>query len=306
MKVAPITSRAADFAPVAPACNVCRTCTTTNVVGPARRRCRGRNRGEALLPARLGRPALGQRFEPPRISPSSPPSSSSRGSGQALQAEDPFEQRRHPVAHRAADAARGPPRRSTHAPRAPTTERPRASAPLPAASTARGTRRPRASRAPPATGLARPAARTGARNFRIPRGPEGPAARDLLQHDAAATLVVALAQQAERHLTRARVCGRFRDPRTAAATRRRAALRACVQAHPAGWRRPGGARGPRHLTFFRPRVSSRATRIGANGRAWSIEISRTGAGRAARGTRRPARSRVNPRPRCRSRTANGA
>ena len=34
VKVAPITSRAADFAPVAPACcNVCRTCTTTNVVG---------------------------------------------------------------------------------------------------------------------------------------------------------------------------------------------------------------------------------------------------------------------------------
>jgi len=34
VKVAPITNRAADFAPVAPACcNVCRTCTTTNVVG---------------------------------------------------------------------------------------------------------------------------------------------------------------------------------------------------------------------------------------------------------------------------------
>ena len=34
VKVAPITSRAADFAPVAPACcNVCRTCTTTNVIG---------------------------------------------------------------------------------------------------------------------------------------------------------------------------------------------------------------------------------------------------------------------------------
>jgi hypothetical protein len=34
VKVAPLTSRAADFAPVAPACcNVCRTCTTTNVIG---------------------------------------------------------------------------------------------------------------------------------------------------------------------------------------------------------------------------------------------------------------------------------
>jgi hypothetical protein len=32
--MAPVTSRAADFAPVAPACcNVCRTCTATNVVG---------------------------------------------------------------------------------------------------------------------------------------------------------------------------------------------------------------------------------------------------------------------------------
>ena len=30
----PLTNRAADFAPVAPACcNVCRTCTTTNLVG---------------------------------------------------------------------------------------------------------------------------------------------------------------------------------------------------------------------------------------------------------------------------------
>ena len=34
VKVAPITTRTADFAPVAPACcNVCRTCTTTNVIG---------------------------------------------------------------------------------------------------------------------------------------------------------------------------------------------------------------------------------------------------------------------------------
>jgi hypothetical protein len=34
VRMAPVTSRAADFAPVAPACcNVCRTCTTTNVVG---------------------------------------------------------------------------------------------------------------------------------------------------------------------------------------------------------------------------------------------------------------------------------
>ena len=32
--MAPITDRAAEYAPMAPACcNVCRTCTTTNVVG---------------------------------------------------------------------------------------------------------------------------------------------------------------------------------------------------------------------------------------------------------------------------------
>jgi hypothetical protein len=34
IRLAPITSRAADLAPVAPACcNVCRTCTTTNLIG---------------------------------------------------------------------------------------------------------------------------------------------------------------------------------------------------------------------------------------------------------------------------------
>ena len=34
--MAPITSRAAEYAPIAPACcNVCRTCTTTNLVGLA-------------------------------------------------------------------------------------------------------------------------------------------------------------------------------------------------------------------------------------------------------------------------------
>jgi hypothetical protein len=34
VRVAPLTSRAAEYAPLAPACcNVCRTCTTTNVVG---------------------------------------------------------------------------------------------------------------------------------------------------------------------------------------------------------------------------------------------------------------------------------
>lgn len=34
VRMAPVTSRAADFAPVAPACcNVCRTCTTSNLVG---------------------------------------------------------------------------------------------------------------------------------------------------------------------------------------------------------------------------------------------------------------------------------
>jgi hypothetical protein len=34
VRAAPLTNRAADYAPMAPACcNVCRTCTTTNVVG---------------------------------------------------------------------------------------------------------------------------------------------------------------------------------------------------------------------------------------------------------------------------------
>jgi hypothetical protein len=34
IRLAPITSRAAELAPVAPACcNVCRTCTTTNLIG---------------------------------------------------------------------------------------------------------------------------------------------------------------------------------------------------------------------------------------------------------------------------------
>ena len=34
--MAPLTNRAAEYAPIAPACcNVCRTCTTTNVVGLA-------------------------------------------------------------------------------------------------------------------------------------------------------------------------------------------------------------------------------------------------------------------------------
>jgi hypothetical protein len=32
--MAPVTARAAEYAPMAPTCcNVCRTCTTTNVVG---------------------------------------------------------------------------------------------------------------------------------------------------------------------------------------------------------------------------------------------------------------------------------
>jgi hypothetical protein len=36
VKAAPITNRAAEYAPMAPACcNVCRTCTTTNIVGIA-------------------------------------------------------------------------------------------------------------------------------------------------------------------------------------------------------------------------------------------------------------------------------
>jgi hypothetical protein len=34
VRIAPLTTRAAEYAPLAPACcNVCRTCTTTNVVG---------------------------------------------------------------------------------------------------------------------------------------------------------------------------------------------------------------------------------------------------------------------------------
>jgi hypothetical protein len=36
LRAAPLTSRAADVVPVAPACcNVCRTCVTTNLVGVA-------------------------------------------------------------------------------------------------------------------------------------------------------------------------------------------------------------------------------------------------------------------------------
>jgi hypothetical protein len=36
VRAAPITNRAAEYAPMAPACcNVCRTCTTTNIVGLA-------------------------------------------------------------------------------------------------------------------------------------------------------------------------------------------------------------------------------------------------------------------------------
>jgi hypothetical protein len=34
VRVAPLTTRAAEYAPMTPACcNVCRTCTTTNIVG---------------------------------------------------------------------------------------------------------------------------------------------------------------------------------------------------------------------------------------------------------------------------------
>jgi hypothetical protein len=36
VKAAPVTNRAAEYAPMAPACcNVCRTCSTTNIVGLA-------------------------------------------------------------------------------------------------------------------------------------------------------------------------------------------------------------------------------------------------------------------------------
>jgi hypothetical protein len=36
VKAAPITTRAADYGPMVPACcNVCRTCTTTNIAGLA-------------------------------------------------------------------------------------------------------------------------------------------------------------------------------------------------------------------------------------------------------------------------------
>jgi hypothetical protein len=36
VRAAPVTNRAAEYAPMAPACcNVCRTCTTTNVIGLA-------------------------------------------------------------------------------------------------------------------------------------------------------------------------------------------------------------------------------------------------------------------------------
>jgi hypothetical protein len=36
VRLAPVTARTADLAPVVPACcNVCRTCTTTNMIGLA-------------------------------------------------------------------------------------------------------------------------------------------------------------------------------------------------------------------------------------------------------------------------------
>lgn len=54
VRVAPVTSRAADYAPMAPACcNVCRTCTTTNVVNFA---VGGLTVAAAAIAARVKRP----------------------------------------------------------------------------------------------------------------------------------------------------------------------------------------------------------------------------------------------------------
>ena len=54
MRALPLVNRAADFAPVAPACcNVCRTCTTTNVLGLAMGAAAGSFYGLARFVRRL-------------------------------------------------------------------------------------------------------------------------------------------------------------------------------------------------------------------------------------------------------------
>ena len=57
MRTLPVVNRAADYAPVVPACcNVCRTCTTTNVLGLATGAVLAAAAGFRLL---LGRPQTG-------------------------------------------------------------------------------------------------------------------------------------------------------------------------------------------------------------------------------------------------------
>jgi hypothetical protein len=57
VRVAPLTTRAAQYGPVAPACcNACRTCTTTNLVGLVL----GGATVAALAVGRLGRRIAGR------------------------------------------------------------------------------------------------------------------------------------------------------------------------------------------------------------------------------------------------------
>jgi hypothetical protein len=56
VKLAPVTARTADLAPVVPACcNVCRTCTTTNMIGLGMAMVTGAGYGVARIAKRLAR-----------------------------------------------------------------------------------------------------------------------------------------------------------------------------------------------------------------------------------------------------------
>ena len=91
-----------------------------------------------------------------------------------------------------------------------------------------------------------------ARLRRLARRAERPAARDVLEHDAAAALAVALADEPERRLDALGVVVRgLREllRRTAAPRRRRAAPRSCGRAGRADCPRSGGAERPRSGPF---------------------------------------------------------
>jgi hypothetical protein len=58
--MAPLTNRAADYAPMAPVCcNVCRTCTTQNFVGLALGGATALGLGVAAAVKRVARPSQG-------------------------------------------------------------------------------------------------------------------------------------------------------------------------------------------------------------------------------------------------------